>query len=198
MRTRDKQTASRFGLLDRLLAFETALLALPELLFFQDIEMDLDGWYDGIRQVIIVPRYRIDAKGLQYFEERGRMIGRINEIAASFGLVRSGDRIEDYGEHLYIVYDCNAAWLPATRWKEDKATRAYLKENDGMLCKPAIMSAHELATAMTHCADFLTNPYTLELLRRTDRLEEYQRAATDQERQRAVDLAAGYFGIVFT
>lgn len=38
------------------------------------------------------------------------MIARINETAASFGLHRTMDSMEDYGEHLYIVFQCNDTW----------------------------------------------------------------------------------------
>ena len=102
MRNREKQAAERFGILDRLTAFEQAILT-----------MDLDGWYDGIRQVIIVPGYHIDAPGAEWYQQRREMISRLVETANAHGLHRTGDPLEDYGEHLYIVYQCDDTWPPA-------------------------------------------------------------------------------------
>ena len=109
MRNREKQTAERFGILDRLNAFEQALLSIPGVTG-SDVDMDLDGWYDNIRQVIIVPGYHIDALGAAWYQQRREMISRIVETAAAHGLRRTGDPLEDYGEHLYMVYACDDTW----------------------------------------------------------------------------------------
>lgn len=112
MRNHDKQTADRFGILDRLTAFEQALLTIPGVTG-SDVDMDLNGWYDSIRQVIIIPGYRIDAHGAAWFQQRREMISKITQTAAAHGLRRTGDPLEDYGEHLYMVYACNDTWPQA-------------------------------------------------------------------------------------
>ena len=109
MFSRDKQTAERFGILERLTAFEQALLTIPGIIG-SDVDMDIDGWNDGIRQVIIIPGYHIDASGAAWYQLRREMISRIVETAVSRGLHRTGDRLEDYGAHLYIVFCCDETW----------------------------------------------------------------------------------------
>lgn len=109
MRDREKKIATRYGLLNRLALFEKQLLAIPGITG-DGVDMDLDGWLDGICQVIIVPSYHIDAPVLQWFQDRAAMIEKINKVAAPFGLHRTPDRLEDYGEHLYIVYGCDVTW----------------------------------------------------------------------------------------
>ena len=109
MRNHDKQTANRFGILDRLTAFEQALLTIPGVTG-SDVDMDLNGWYDSIRQVIIIPGYHIPATVPDWFKVRAATIQRINAIAAAHGLHRTGDPLEDYGAHLYIVYACDDTW----------------------------------------------------------------------------------------
>lgn len=109
MRRKDRQTAEHFGILSRVQAFEKSLLEI-EGITGDKVDFDLDGWHDGLRQIIIIPSYRIESPGLQWFEDRAAMIARINETAASFGLHRTMDSIEDYGEHLYIVFQCNDTW----------------------------------------------------------------------------------------
>ena len=109
MKHKDMQTAERFGILDRVQAFEKSLLAI-EGITGDHVDIDLDGWYDSIRQIIICPGYHITGQGLQWYVARAEMIASINLTAAAFGLRRSGDRIEDYGAHLYIVYECDDTW----------------------------------------------------------------------------------------
>lgn len=114
MRNREKQTAERFGILDRLTAFEQAILTIPGIIG-SDVDMDLNGFYDGIRQVVIVPGYHIDAPGAEWYQQRREMISRIVETANAHGLHRTGDPLEDYGEHLYIVFQCDGTWPQAQR-----------------------------------------------------------------------------------
>ena len=71
-----------------------------------DVEFDLDGFWDNMGQVIFLPKYSIPVHSEDYYQRRRAMIVRILEVCAKHGLKRSGDRIEDYGEHLYIVTNC--------------------------------------------------------------------------------------------
>lgn len=107
MRQRSIKTAERFGVLDRMSALERALLKLDRV---SEVEFSLDGFYDGIMQVIICPKYDIPATLPNYFEVRRTVLQNILEVARSFGLRPSGDIIEDYGEHWYIVRDCDKTW----------------------------------------------------------------------------------------
>ena len=108
MRERDYVTAKRFGVLERIQEFEKKLLEVDHVI---DVEFDLDGFYDDIRQVIFLPRYDIPYDTPEYFEVRKTMLQQCLDVAKDFGLNSSGDRIEDYGEHFYIVRSCDKSWV---------------------------------------------------------------------------------------
>lgn len=107
MKNREKKTAEVFGVVEKVQAFEQALLSI-EGVFGDHVPFDLDGFYSNIRQVIIVPRYDIPMEG--FFDKRCALKKEINATAARFGLYPSGDAIEDYGEHLYFVFECDHSW----------------------------------------------------------------------------------------
>ncbi len=107
MRDREIETAKRFGVLDRIEALEKELLNIDHVV---EVEFDLDGFWSDIRQVIIVPKYDIPVSLPDYYEVRREMLTQILNVAGAFGLNRSGDRIEDYGEHFYIVRECDSSW----------------------------------------------------------------------------------------
>ena len=107
MRERDMLMAKRLGIYDRVAKLEVALLAIDRV---DDVEFDLNGFLDGINQIIIVPRYNIPAHLPNYFEVRDQVLKNILGVARSFDLYPSGDVIEDYGEHWYIVRSCGRGW----------------------------------------------------------------------------------------
>ena len=107
MKEREIKTAKRFGVLDRIEALERELLNIEHVV---EVEFDLDGFWDDIRQVIIAPKYDIDVRLENYYEVRREMLQKVLDVAKSFGLGPSGDRIEDYGEHYYIVRQCDSSW----------------------------------------------------------------------------------------
>lgn len=107
MRERDERTARRFGVYDRVKTLEDALLSINRVV---EIEFDLDGFYDRIMQVILVPKYDIPANLENYWDVRRETMSNILSTARDFGLFPSGDVIEDYGEHWYIVRSCDKSW----------------------------------------------------------------------------------------
>jgi len=107
MRHREQETARKFGVLKRL---EQLQEKLKEIDYVADVGFDLDGFWSNIRQVIILPKYDIPVALPNYFEARHEMLKQILYVASSFGLLPSGDRIEDYGEHFYIVRACDSSW----------------------------------------------------------------------------------------
>jgi len=107
MRHREQETARKFGVLERL---EQLQEKLKEIDYVADVEFDLDGFWSSIRQVIMLLNYDIPIALPNYFEVRREMLKQILEVASSFGLLPSGDRIEDYGEHFYIVRACDSSW----------------------------------------------------------------------------------------
>lgn len=116
MRAREIATAEKFHILDRIKKFESELLEIPGVVNEEcsdGICFDLDGFYDNINYVIIVPKYNIDVRRADYYAARHAMILRIIETAGKYGLTRTEDTMEDYGEHFYIVFKCDTTWKPA-------------------------------------------------------------------------------------
>ena len=113
MRARDIETAERFGILERCRAFEKDLLGIEDIVPDKSddgIPFDLDGFYDDIFYVIIVPRYEIRADRDDYWEARARLKERVTALAEKYDLHRTEDVIEDQGEHFYFVFRCGETW----------------------------------------------------------------------------------------
>lgn len=113
MRAREIRTAEHFGLLERCMDFEQGLLSIRGIVpekCTNGVDFDLSGWLSDIRQLIIVPKYSIPVSAPDYFGQHRAMIESIIELASQFGLSRTEDRIEDYGEHYYIVFRCDSTW----------------------------------------------------------------------------------------
>ena len=100
--------AERFGILDRLQALEDDLLKIEGV---SDIDFDID-YYDEIPEVILIPRYNVpdDPDPGNWFRRRANQLRLIIETCAKHHLFNSGDRIEDYGEHWYIVREPDSTW----------------------------------------------------------------------------------------
>ena len=70
------------------------------------VEFDLNGFLDNMYQVIVLVGYDFHKiKGTVWFA-----VDVLN-TACLHGLEKSDDRIEDYGEHLYFVFNCDPSWL---------------------------------------------------------------------------------------
>lgn len=95
---RHKRTAEKCGILDLVETLQTRLLALD---YIDDVEFDLDGFCDNIPYVIFLPKYHIPWEN--YYQHRRELLNKILKIASDLGLKRTKDRIEDYGQHFYIV-----------------------------------------------------------------------------------------------
>ena len=109
MKNKDLQTAQKYGIYDKVKNLEDELLEIEGVIYDQSangVDIDLDGFHD-LQQVIIVPAYKIDVTLEDYFTKRGEMLHKIIEVCGKLGLTSSGDRIEDYGAHYYIVRNCN-------------------------------------------------------------------------------------------
>ena len=113
MRTREIETAKRFGILERCRAFERDLLEIEDIVPDKSddgVPFDLSGFFDDIFYVIIVPKYAIRADRDDYWEARKRLKERVVALAKKYDLRRTGDRIEDHGEHFYFVFRCGETW----------------------------------------------------------------------------------------
>ena len=106
--------AERFGILDRLQALEDDLLKIEGV---SDIDFDID-YYDEIPQIIVIPRYNVPDGPGNWFNRRANQLARIVEVCAKHGLYHCGDKIEDYGEHWYIVREPDSTWPRVTKHED--------------------------------------------------------------------------------
>lgn len=95
--------AERYGITEKCASLERDLLGIDGV---TSVEFDLNGFLDDIHQVIILVGYdyRIVTRKL-------RLAVDVLNTAHLHGLEESGDRIEDYGEHLYLVFNCGPSWM---------------------------------------------------------------------------------------
>lgn len=94
--------AERYGITEKCASLERDLLSIDGV---TSVEFDLNGFLDDIHQVIVLVGYdfRIVTRKL-------RLAVDVVNTAYLHGLEESGDRIEDYGEHLYLVFNCGQSW----------------------------------------------------------------------------------------
>ena len=97
---RQRKTAERFGLTEKIEKLQRELL---EIEYIEDVDFDLDGFYDNMNEVIFLTKYNIPVSVENYYRLFHRMIKEILETAYENNLKRTEDRIEDYGTWLYFV-----------------------------------------------------------------------------------------------
>lgn len=118
MRNREEQVAERFGILERCKAFESDLLKIKDIVPSESdhgVCFDLDSFLSDMWCVIIVPKYDIRANRNDYWKARSDLRVSVIELAERYDLHRTGDPIEDYGEHFYFVFSCGASWKQKAR-----------------------------------------------------------------------------------
>jgi len=112
---RTKAIADRLGIVPQLEKLHRELLEIP---YIVDVEYDIRDMAD-IHYLIFLPK-RADnftRDDLTDFRENfgkpgyvgiyRRTITKVLEVAANNGCTRTNDRIEDYGQHWYIVAECD-------------------------------------------------------------------------------------------
>jgi len=107
MKERERNTAEKFKILDKVQKFESELLKIDGV---TEVDFDLSGFYDNINYVIFLTKYSIPVNSKNYFEKRKKLIRNVVETAGNNGLKRTEDHIEDYGEHFYFVTECDNSW----------------------------------------------------------------------------------------
>lgn len=107
MREREINTAKHFGILEKMKELERELLKIEGV---PEIDFDLDGFWSDIFYMCLIPKYEIPISTPDYYEQRRKRLRKILDVCAKFDLSPSVDRIEDYGEHWYIVMRCGNAW----------------------------------------------------------------------------------------
>lgn len=108
MEERELRAAKKFGILDKCQELEQELLQIGRV---KKIEFDLDEFYSNIYQVIILATYDIPVTLENYFEARKEVVNNIVNVAGTYGLTRTEDRIEDYGTAFYFVFRCSKEFL---------------------------------------------------------------------------------------
>lgn len=100
--------AAHHGVLERIRKLESDLLSIKHVV---SIDLGLDcGFDDRICQAVILVGYDIPVTLPNYYGVRRRMLCEVINVAHSYGLHQSGDTIEDYGAHFYIVRNCDDSW----------------------------------------------------------------------------------------
>lgn len=99
--------AEKFGIDDKIRKLKSDLLNIPHV---TEVDFDLNGFNDCLNQVIFLLKYDIPVESKNYFGERKSLIDRALQTAQQNGLSRTGDSIEDYGEHFYFVTKCDGSW----------------------------------------------------------------------------------------
>ena len=110
MKDRERNTAEKFKILDKVQKFESELLKIDGV---TEVDFDLSGFYDDMNYVIFLTKYSIPVNAEGYFEKRKKLIRNVVETARNNGLKRTGSSIEDYGEHFYFVTECDDSWKRA-------------------------------------------------------------------------------------
>ena len=102
------KTAEKYGKLSEILQLERALLSVRHC---EKVEFDLNGFYDNMNQVIILPFYDIMVNDPQYYSKRTQFKQDIIKVCNRYRLTRTEDTIEDYGSCFYMVFQgINGAW----------------------------------------------------------------------------------------
>ena len=107
MKERTINTAKQFSILDKVEKLEAELLSIKGVV---EVDFDLDGFYDNLKQVIFLTKYDIPVETENYFEARRQLIADVLKVAEENGLKRTEDRIEDYGTWFYFVTSCGDRW----------------------------------------------------------------------------------------
>lgn len=94
--------AERYGITEKCASLERDLLDIDGV---TSVEFDLNGFLDDIHQVIVLVGY-----DFHIVTRKLRLAVDVVNTACLHGLEESGDRIEDHGEHLYLVFNCGPSW----------------------------------------------------------------------------------------
>lgn len=95
--------AERYGIAEKCASLEHDLLGIDGV---TSVEFDLNGFLDSIHQVIALVGY--DYHKIRRWSAAGKIV---EKALLHHDLNDSGDLIEDYGEHLYLVFNCGPSWL---------------------------------------------------------------------------------------
>ena len=95
--------AEQYGITQKCESLKSDLLKIAGA---TSVEFDLNGFLDNMYQVIVLVGY-------DFHKIKGTVWFAVDVLNTAYlhGLEKSDDRIEDYGEHLYFVFNCDSSWL---------------------------------------------------------------------------------------
>lgn len=97
---KSRKAAEQFGIMPVIEALERNLLALDGI---SEIEYDLSGFWTDLPSIIFLPKRNLNLSSPDWYGCRSKLLSDVLTVMREHGLERTGDRIEDYGEHWYIV-----------------------------------------------------------------------------------------------
>lgn len=100
-------TADKFRITKKVKELETALMSIENV---SEIKFNLEGFYDGINEIVLCVYHTIPLNRTDFFETVGKMKDNVVATALNCGLARTKDRVEDYGKFFCIVFDCDESW----------------------------------------------------------------------------------------
>lgn len=109
MNEQNTKIANMYNLTEKIEKLEKDMLSIPHV---TDIDFDLNGFLDNMHQVIIIIGYKYSNADMSSYATQIRNLKtNIINTAKKHGLTRTEDTLEDYGTHLYIVFNHDNTWL---------------------------------------------------------------------------------------
>lgn len=109
LKERDRKIAESKNILNKVEELEKALLSVDGVI---DVEFDLSPMIDNLGEIIFLTKYNIPFTADDTDVKRRKALKvSVMETAAKFGLTKTEDRIEDYGEHFYWVFKHDKSWV---------------------------------------------------------------------------------------
>lgn len=109
LKERDRKIAESKNVLNKVKDLEKALMSIDNVV---DVEFDLSPLLDNLGEIIFLTKYDITLTADDTdIKKRKALKDSVMETASKFGLTKTGDRIEDYGEHFYWVFKHDKSWV---------------------------------------------------------------------------------------
>ena len=102
MMNTERETAKRFGILERIETLRADLLLCK---FVQQVKFGFIAVDNKLKQVIVLTKYDIPTSSPTYYPDRHDLIEEVLHVAEKHGLARTDDLIEDHGTHFYFVFN---------------------------------------------------------------------------------------------
>lgn len=102
MMNTERETAKRFGVLERIETLKSDLLLCR---FVQQVAFGFIAVDDKLYQLIVLTKYDIPLSSPTYYPDRHDLLEDVLHVAKEHGLSIGNDLIEDRGTHFYFVFN---------------------------------------------------------------------------------------------